>query len=172
MDWKMWLALCGFFVVSSLPAVAQSYTAKPDMQSKETRARRSTVVVPEQVAALVRPILDEQQKFLSGQKYDEHRLSTLLYDLTHMKGRNVDEALVVLMCFNIGESQEETDAVIARGRKMLPHLKKYRDRNPRIPKRNYSDSMSKGTSTKDEAFEGAIKAINHGWQSTSDNPEG
>jgi hypothetical protein len=29
-----------------------------------------------------------------------------------------------------------------------------------------------GISGKDDAFEGAVKAINHGWHSTADNPEG
>jgi hypothetical protein len=72
----------------------------------------------------------------------------------------------------VGESQEEVDAVIARGKRMLPLLKKYQDRNPKVPSRTYPDSMLKGTSTKDDAFESAVKAINHGWHSTADNPEG
>ena len=171
MDGKIWLALC-LIVVSPLAATAQSSAAKPQRQSKETRTGRRAAVVPEQVAVLVRPILDEQQELLSRQKHGEHRLSKLLYDLTHKNGRIADEALVVLMCFNVGESQEETDAVIARGRKMLPHLTKYRDRNPAIPKRTYGDSMLKGISNKAEAFDGAIKAISRGWHSTGDNPEG
>jgi hypothetical protein len=32
--------------------------------------------------------------------------------------------------------------------------------------------MLKGISGKNDAFEGAVKAINHGWHSTADNPEG
>jgi hypothetical protein len=76
------------------------------------------------------------------------------------------------MCFDVGESQEETDAVIARGKKMLPFLKKYQNKNPEIPGRIYPDSMLKGPSRKADTFEGAVKAINHGWKSTADNPEG
>jgi len=76
------------------------------------------------------------------------------------------------MCFDVGESQEETDAVIARGKRMLPLLKKYQDKNPKIAGRTCPDSMLKGTSSKADGFEAAVKAINHGWHSTADNPEG
>jgi len=107
-----------------------------------------------------------------GTKHDESRLGNLLYGLTQKKGQASDEALVVLMCFYVGESQEETDAVIARGKRMLPLLKKYQDKDPKIPGRTYPDSMLKGISSKDDAFEGAVKAINRGWHSTSDNPGG
>jgi hypothetical protein len=141
---------------SSLPASNEVHTPK-------------VIVVPAQAAALVRPILDEVQK---GVEHDETRLSNLLYGLTQTKGRAADEALVVLMCFYVGESQEETDAVIARGKRMLPLLGKYQSRNPEVPGRTYSASMLKGTSSKDDAFEGAVKAIHHGWRSTADNPEG
>jgi hypothetical protein len=55
---------------------------------------------------------------------------------------------------------------------MLPLLRKYQDKNPKIPDRTYPDSMLKGISSKADAFEGAVKAINHGWHSTADNPEG
>src|SRR5579863_6493170 len=126
-------------------------------------------VVPTQVAALLRPILDERQK---GTQQDESLISHLLYALSQKKGRVADEALVVLMCFDVGESQEETDAVIARGRRMLPYLKKYRAGNPRFPERTYPDSMLKSAPAKSDAFEGAVKAINHGWHSTADNPQG
>jgi hypothetical protein len=77
-----------------------------------------------------------------------------------------------MMCFNMGESQEETDAVIARGRRMLPYLTKYRNVDPLIPGRTYPDSMLKSASSKGNAFDGAVNAINHGWHSTADNPEG
>jgi hypothetical protein len=127
------------------------------------------IVVPVQAAELVRPILDEMQK---GAVHDERRLSNLLYGLTQKRGRAADEALVVLMCFYVGESQEEADAVIARGKKMLPLLDKYQGRNPKVPGRTYPDSMLRGTSSKDDAFEGAARAIRKGWHSTADNPEG
>jgi hypothetical protein len=102
------------------------------------------------------------------QKIDER-----FYALTRKRGRSVDEALVVLMCFEVmGESQEDTDAVIARGRRMLPYVEKYRVGDPRIPGRSYSDSMLKSVSQKAEDFQGAIKAIKHGWRGTWDNPDG
>jgi hypothetical protein len=117
---------------------------------------------------LVQPILGERQKGGQG----ESRLSSLLYTLTRKRGRAADEALVVLMCFDMGESQEDTDAVIARGRRMLRLLEKYKDSDPTFPGRTYPDSLLKGSSNKSDAFQGAIRAIEHGWRSTSDNPEG
>jgi hypothetical protein len=127
------------------------------------------IVVSVQAAALLRPILDEVQQ---GAEHDKRRLSNLLYRLTQRRGRAADEALVVLMCFYVGESQEEVDAVISRGKKMLPLLDKYQRRNPEVPGRTYPDSMLKGVSSKDDAFEGAVRAIHKGWHSTADNPEG
>jgi len=156
MNWRMGSLSCciGMLVVL---AGARQVSESPGAHS---------VVVPSRVVALLRPILREKQ---GG---DERRLNKLLYTLTQTKGRAADEALVVLMCFDLGESQEETDAVIARGRRMLPLLEKYKNGNPRIPAESYPVSMLKGASTKADAFEGAVKAINHGWRSTADNPEG
>jgi hypothetical protein len=115
MHWKVWF-------LSGCLSVAIPLTAKPVPQlSGGARG----VAVPAQVAELLRPILDEKQK--SGQ-HDESRLSNLLYGLTQKKGHLADEALVVLMCFDVGESQEETDAVIARGKRMLPLLKNIKTR--------------------------------------------
>jgi hypothetical protein len=166
MNWKEWVLTCCLSVVLSLTAGAQASAPK---EASQSNGRTQSVAVPAQAAALVRPILDEMQK---GREHDERRLANLLYGLTQKKGPAADEALVVLMCFYVGESQEEADAVIARGKRMLPLLKKYQDKNPKIPGRTYPDSMLKGISGKDDAFEGAIKAINHGWHSTADNPEG
>jgi hypothetical protein len=111
------------------------------------------------VSALVRPILDEKQK--SGPR-GQSLLSHLMYSLIERKGSVADEALVVLMCFDVGESQEELDAVIVRGKRMLPLLKKYRETNPNVQERSYPDSMLKGVTGKADAFDGAIKAIELG----------
>ena len=46
------------------------------------------------------------------------------------------------------KAQEATDAVIARGKRMLPLLKKYQGTNPKVPGRTYFDSMLKGVSSK------------------------
>ena len=80
--------------------------------------------------------------------------------LTGKGGRAADEALVVLMCFDIGESHE--DAVIERGKRMLPLLNKYRERSPKVQHRSYPDSMLRGVSSKNDAFGLAVKAINLG----------
>ena len=156
-----WTVLCCFVALLSP-------FAEPALSQVSPSNNRGNVRVPVSVAALVRPILDEKQK---REQHEESRLSNMLYGQTQKKGRAADEALVVLMCFDVGESQEETDAVIARGRRMLPLLKKYQDRNPKMPGRTYPDSMLKGASSKEDAFEGAVKAINRGWHSTADNPE-
>jgi len=126
-----------------------------------------TVVVSAPVAVLVRPILDEESE---AGPHDQRRLGNLLYELTKKKGPAVDEALVVLMCFYVGESQEEVDAVILRGKRMLPLLRKYEDKKPVVPGRTYPDSMLKGALSKSNAFQGAARAIQHGWKSTADNP--
>ncbi|HLO07085.1 MAG TPA: hypothetical protein VK198_10620 [Terriglobales bacterium] len=166
MNWKVWVLSC--FLSAVLPLAAEAQASRPK-EGSQSNDKTQSVAVPAQVAALLRPILDEKQK--SGQ-HDESRLSNLLYGLTQKKGRVADEALVVLMCFDVGESQEETDAVIGRGKRMLPLLKKYQDKNPKIAGRTYPDSMLKGSSSKADTFEGAVKAINHGWHSSADNPEG
>ena len=106
-----------------------------------------------------------------GPKHNESKLSKLLYGLTQQKDDAADEALVVLMCFDMGESQEETDGVIERGKKMLPLLQKYSDATPDILGLSYSPSMLKPSSSKAETFAGAVNAINHGWHSTADSPE-
>jgi hypothetical protein len=157
MHWKLWFLSGCLFVAIPL-------AARPLPQ---VNARVRDVAVPAQVAELLRPILDEKQK---GVQHDESRLSNLLYGLTQKKGHIADEALVVLMCFDVGESQEETDAVIARGKRMLPLLRKYQDKTPNIPGSAYPDSMLKGSSNKADIFEGAVKAITHGWHSTADSP--
>jgi hypothetical protein len=155
-----------YCLLVSLPIwAAVDPQASPPAQSLPARE----ITVPVQVAALIRPILDEKQK---GGQQGERRLSNLLYGLSQQKGRAADEALVVLMCFDVGESQEETDAVIARGRKMLPLLRKYQGTTPRIPGRSYPGFMLKGASAKSDSFGGAVKAIKLGWHSTTDNPQG
>ncbi len=166
MNWKVWFLSCCLSAALPLAAEAQASAPKEASQSND---KTQSVTVSAQVSTLLRPTLDEKQK---GAQHDERRLSKLLYGLTQKQGRASDEALVVLMCFDVGESQEVTDAVIVRGKRMLPLLKKYQGKNPKIAGRTYPDSMLKGTSSKADTFEGAVKAINHGWHGTADNPEG
>jgi hypothetical protein len=136
--------------------------------SQKSKVKNREVAVPESVGLLVRPILDEKQK---GSLHDEHKLNALMYRLTQTSGQAADEALVVLMCFDTGESQEEADAVVSRGKKMLPVLQKYRNSTPAISERSYGSSMLKAQVNKAEIFDGVVKAINQGWHSTAENPD-
>jgi len=130
------------------------------------------ITVPGKVAVFVRPVIDELQKYRT-ERGDPNRISERFYALAQKQGRLVDEALVVVMCFDVmGESEKDADAVIARGRKMLPYLTKYRDRAPKIPGRRYPDSLLKGATKRGSDFEGVVKAIEHGWRGTWDNPDG
>jgi hypothetical protein len=159
MGLKIRLYLYGLLLaVAGLPTAAQVPTSTP---------KSARIVIPRQVASIVRPVLEEKQR----DQHDERRLGNLLYGLIQRKGNTADEALVVLLCFDIGQSQEEEDAVIARGRRMLSLLRKYRNNTPTIPGHNY-DRLLRGAASKSDAFEGTEKAIRRGWHSTADNPEG
>lgn len=166
MNWKVCFLSC--CLSAALPLASEAQESSPK-QASQSNVKAQSVAVPAQVAALLLPILDEKQK---GAQHDESRLSSLLYGLTQKKGHVADEALVVLMCFDLGESQEEIDSVIGRGKRMLPLLNKYLNNNPKIPGSTYPDSMLKGPSSKADAFEGAVRAISHGWHSSAENPEG
>jgi hypothetical protein len=131
------------------------------------------VVVPERVAILVRPVLDELQHSRIEGENDRHLVDARFYALAKKQGASADEALVVLMCFDVmGESQEDSDAVIARGRKMLPYLRKYCCGEPKITGRAYPDSLLKSSARKQDDFQGAMKAIEQGWRGSWDNPQG
>jgi hypothetical protein len=167
------LALVALGALLSTGATAQSIpeNVHSTLGSNVAQSPR-TVMVPERVAVLLRPVLDALQRSREEGQSDQTR-NELFYALTKERGHFADEALVVLMCFDVmGESQEDTDAVIARGRKMLPYITKYRNRDPKIPQRAYPTSMMKNTFRKGDDFQGAIKAIKHGWRGTWDNPEG
>ncbi len=68
----------------------------------------------------------------------------------------------MLMCYYTGESGDNEDAVINRGRRELPYLHKYSKSDPVIPQRQYSDSMRLSREAKDESFEIAVSAIGKG----------
>jgi hypothetical protein len=160
-------------VLCALLASASCSTALAQTPRNTQAQLSKRVQVPEQVAVLLRPILDELQKYRVGNGVNRHTVDERFYALTKRKGSFADEALVVLMCFEVmGESQEDADAVIGRGRKMLPFVEKYRLGDPQIPGRAYPNTMLKSASHKAEDFQGAIKAIKHGWRGTWDNPEG
>jgi len=154
-------------------------------EASEYLAQKLTTVQP-RVAALVTPILDLQEisvrecgtpgtasRCTEGTKYDNElqrkkQMSQLLQKLIRENSVARDEALVVLMCFYLGESQEETDAVIQRGKEMIKYLNKYRHAIPSIPGRAYPASMLKDSDVKADDFAGAKKAIEKGAHSTTD----
>jgi len=146
------------------------------------------IVVPERVAALVRPILDlrqasvadcgepgeaTRQACLTGPGYEreqerwrkvEQGIGNLISHKTATtdEATTADEALVVLMCYYTGESGDNEDGVINRGRRELPYLLKYRKSDPVIPKRAYPGSMHLAGDVKEESFQIAINAIKKG----------
>jgi hypothetical protein len=144
--------------------------------------QRPFTTVPEQVAALVRPILDLRQQSttecgepgestrkacLYGTGYEHERerwrnVAEGIANLTSRKTTATDEALVVLMCYYVGESGEHIDEVINRGRQMLPYLRKYEVGTPVIPGRRYPESLLTSPGVKKDQFTGAIDAIKHG----------
>jgi hypothetical protein len=166
--------------------------AEPPNQKQQTTLKKQTarVSVQEQVGALVRPMLDlrkqsmeqcgkpgDPSKCLQGTQYEDEqqrqqKFAELLTQLTLRKDTVADEALVVLMCFYVGESQEERDAVIVRGNRMLPYLTKYRRGRPSIRRRMYPNSMYKSSSRRAEDLSGTIKAIKQKWHNSAENPEG
>jgi len=151
---------------------------KPEIQrnQRHTNPHRS-IIVPENVASVVRPLLDLRQESISqcgipgtpskcidGQAYTEERareekFNRLLERLITQQGPSIDEGLVVLMCFYVGESGEEVDSVISRGRRMIPYLQKYGNRIPAIPNRYYASSMLNDAGITQEQFRGAMLAI-------------
>lgn len=159
-------------------------SALPCSNAKETAAQltllqhsRETVLVPMNVAMVVRPILDLRQesinqcgapgmpsKCTNGDAYNrelarEKDFNDLMEKLITQKGPAVDEGLVVLMCFYVGESGEEVDSVVSRGRRMLPYLQKYQNQKPFIPDRMYTDSMLIDHGIKQEHFRYALHSI-------------
>jgi len=154
-----------FLILALVTATAQKGSTNP-------------VTVPEQVAALVRPILDLRQQSVTdcGQAGEPTRKTCLsereqkrwwnvgrgIASLASQKTAAADEALVVLMCYYTGESGDNEDAVINRGRRELPYLHKYWKSDPAIPQRQYSDSMRLSHEAKDESFQIAVSAIGKG----------
>jgi hypothetical protein len=154
--------------------------------SAASSEKAHVVVLSEQVAGLVKLLLDLREqsinecgepgspsKCIGGEAYDHERVRTrrfeeLLHGLTRQPGKSGDEALVTLMCFYIGESEEELDAVIKRGKRMLPLLEKYKQNTPVIRDKRYPHSMYKASASKKEYFDGAIEAIKAGRHSSAE----
>ncbi len=159
MHWKARILLAVFAIFLPHALAQESARVKQSAHAAEQTA------VPSGVARLVRPILDARQE------HEEGKLNQLLYGLIQEKGRSADEALVVLMCFDVGDSQEEVDAVIARGKRMLPIIRKYRRQKPQISGRRYPAVMLRGPASKADTFNGAVDAIIQGLHSSAENAE-
>src|ERR1041385_7224950 len=98
MNWKAWFTFfSGFLILSPFPAL---YAQSPAPQGS---AQRRSVAVPEAVAQVLRPLLDELQNYRSKNSNDEHQLDEQFRVLIGKKDRSADEALAVLLCFNMGE---------------------------------------------------------------------
>jgi hypothetical protein len=149
---------------------------------------KQKIVVPERVAALVRPILDLRQASVAecgepgeatrqacltgtGYKHEQERWRKVAQEVGNLishktatadEATTADEALVVLMCYYTGESGDNEDGVINRGRRELPYLLKYRQSDPVIPQRTYPGSMRLAPDAKEESFQIAINAIKKG----------
>jgi len=136
--------------------------------SQETNIENG-VIIPESVALLIRPILDGHYKFSTGEynyRTLENNVSNLLYSLIKNESAVADEALVVLTCFYIGESQEDSSEVISRGTRMLTYLGKYKNKYPIIPDSNYPNSMRRNNNYN---FEVMIMAIKQGLRGNWDS---
>ena len=144
------------------------YEIKGPLTQTETGIENE-IIVPEAVALLVRPILDAHSEYITarraGERTSERIMSELLYSLTENESSDADEALVVLTCFYIGESQEDSDEVISRGTKMLVYLGKYKNKSPIILGMDYPDLIRRRNNY---GFEGTIMAIKQGRRGTWD----
>ena len=147
----------------------------------EQTSARETIEVPQTVAVLISPILDieaeslrlcrstKPQSCTEGREREEEaarsaEVERLTTDLLHRKGSTANEALVVLLCYYIGEGNGEDllFSTTSRGRQMLSPLRKYARHTPRISNRSYPDGLRLSLDTKKHIFDLAIDSIEHG----------
>jgi hypothetical protein len=123
--------------------------------------------VPPPAAKLVIPILNALEKAQHEPRpIREEKGSplwtagTLTGNLIQNKSHASDEALVVLLYYYLGEAngEDQTEEILARGKKMLPYLKKYESHSPRIPGKRY-DEILLAPETVKESFSAIIDQI-------------
>lgn len=138
-------------------------------------------VLPRSSADLIVPILDLRYQSLeecgSGRTYhctngtglghEEARAKTIGKLVAHLIRNNsspADRAIVVLLYYDVGPSEAEDllASLTARGKRVLPYLLKSRDSMPRIPGRDYPDSMLNGREFRREMFDHVIQEIERG----------
>ncbi len=147
----------------------------------EKTSTRETIEVPETVAVLIRPILDieaeslrlcrstKPQSCTEGREREEEvsrsrEVERLTTDLLHKNGSTANEALVILLCYYVGEGNGEDIlfGITSRGRRMVSPLRKYENRTPTISNRAYPDRLRLSTETKKHIFATAIDSVLHG----------
>jgi hypothetical protein len=148
----------------------QNPNIEPDKSCRRSPAaslpNHGTLLVPDAVAKKIIPLLDS----LRDQRDVEGSFERVIRNLYKSNDPVSDEAMVVLMCFYVGESQEEIDLVLARGKRMVPLLRKYMYTTPGFRNRHYPDSMLKPFVDKTESFQGTYDGIKTGERSTADDP--
>jgi hypothetical protein len=127
-----------------------------------------TVVPPVDVQEKVKPILDlceeAQTASLERQNAAFWQVAKLTGELSRMKTKSSDEALVVLMNFYIGESTGEDllHEITVRGRRMLPVLLKYRNASVVFSKKEYPSSLLVAADVRKQNFDEVITSIRAG----------
>ena len=91
----------------------------------------------------------------------EADLDRALETLFHREGAAVDEALVVLMNFYIGESRgtDLWENVVDRGSRMMPLLKKYKTHSKTLPSVRCKTRIRLTSDSATEALDSAMSAI-------------
>lgn len=168
------LALCarsGSFLILLLWFV---YPSPAKAQTEGTIAS----VLPKSSADLIIPILDLRNKSLQecGVRESFHckdgpgrehmnargrRIGELVAHLVDSKSPAADQAMVVLLHYDVGPSEIEDirTALTARGRIVLAYLLKYKYEVPRIPGRDYPEGMRNGREFEQALFGDLINSI-------------
>jgi hypothetical protein len=133
-------------------------------------AQDGFVTVPPAVCKLLIPVLDAYRKGKADSSLEKEQRGGSLWNAAVSAGKVMndktpagDEALVVLLYYYIGEAtggDNETE-IIDRGKQMLPYLKKYQRRTPRIPSRDYKELLLE-RETSQMSFREIIAAIERG----------
>jgi hypothetical protein len=139
-------------------------------------AQVGTVTVPPAVSKLLIPVLDAYEKARTDNSPRSEQEGGTLWKAVILAARVMDnktpaadEALVVLEYFYIGEGAggDNNIEIVDRGKRMLPYLKKYQARFPRIPGRDYKELLLP-RETSQLWFREIIAAIERGDQVEND----
>jgi hypothetical protein len=108
------------------------------------------------------------QSCTEGRAYEEdlarsRKVEQFTTELIQKQGPTANEALAVLLCCYLGEGNGEDVlfAVTARGRQMLPLLRRYEHAMPVVPERFYPDNLRLPLETKERIFKLGIDSVLH-----------